>query len=124
MTDAAPPIANSWDTAALATMVRAVLRRDPTDVDADDPRVLQACEVATRRLDNYLDATVDVLPMTEPELVEAATELAVEVYRSKDAPFGVIEAWSADAIPLRISSDRLRNVRSIAVAHKQRGGVG
>ena len=66
----------------------------------------------------------DVLPMTQAPLVEAAVELAVEVYRSKDAPFGVLDAWSADAVPLRISSDRLRNVRSIAVPYKRRFGCG
>ena len=124
MTDVLPPVANSWDIDVLVPMVLAVLRREPDTADADDPRVRQAVMVATRRLDHYLDATTDVLPMAEPELVEAAVELAVEVYRSKDAPFGVIDAWSADTVPLRISSDRLRNVRSLAVPHKARFGVG
>jgi hypothetical protein len=124
VTDIAPPIAHSWDIDAITAEVLAVLRREPGTPDADDARVRSAVERACARLDKYLDALADVLPMDQPELVEAAVELAVEVYRSKDAPFGVLDAWSADAVPVRISSDRLRNVRSLAVAHKSRFGLG
>ena len=61
---------------------------------------------------------------TEPVLVQAAVELTVEVYRTKDAPWGVLDAWSADTVPVRISSDRLRSIRSLAIPYKERLGVG
>jgi hypothetical protein len=51
-------------------------------------------------------------------------ELNIEVYRTKDAPWGVLDAWSADTIPVRISSDRLRSIRSLVIPRKQRWGIG
>jgi hypothetical protein len=60
----------------------------------------------------------------EPVLVQAAVELTVEVYRTKDAPWGVLDAWSADTMPVRISSDRLRSVRTMLTPYKARFGIG
>ena len=122
MTDVAPPAANVWDVNDIAGQALAVLRMDGTDVDAG--RVEDAVDVATRRIDGYLDAVTPIDTTTEPELVQAAVELSIEVYRTKDAPWGVLDAWSADTVPVRISSDRLRSIRSLVITHKERFGVG
>lgn len=124
MSDASvsPPAANTWDIADIGTQALAVLRMENDDVDAG--RVEDAAEVATVRLDGYLDAVTPIDTATMPDLVQAAVELTVEVYRTKDAPWGVLDAWSADTVPVRISSDRLRSIRGLVIPRKERFGVG
>lgn len=46
------------------------------------------------------------------DVVNAAVDLTVELFRRKDAPFGVSGAWSPSGEPVRISSDHLRGVAS------------
>jgi hypothetical protein len=121
-TSVTPPAANVWDVNDIAQQALGVLRMDGADVDAG--RVTDAADVATCRIDAYLDTTVPVDTAAVPELVQAAVELTVEVYRTKDAPWGVLDAWSADTVPVRISSDRLRSIRGLIVQHKERFGVG
>ena len=122
MSDVAPPAANTWDVNDITAQALAVLRMDGTDVDAG--RVADSADVAVARLDAYLDSVDPVDTTVIPELIQGAVELTVEVYRTKDAPWGVLDAWSADTVPVRISSDRLRSVRSLIIAHKARFGVG
>jgi len=122
MSDVAPPVANVWDANDITAQALAVLRMDGTDVDAG--RVADAADVATMRLDLYLDRVDQLDTTTMPDLVQAAVELTIEVYRTKDAPWGVLDAWSADTVPVRISSDRLRSIRSLVIPRKQRFGVG
>ena len=117
-----PPASNVWDLNDVAEQALAVLRMETDDVDAG--RVTDAAEVATVRLDGYLDAIEPLDTSTMPDLVQAAVELTVEVYRTKDAPWGVLDAWSADTVPVRISSDRLRSIRGLVVPRKVRFGVG
>ena len=124
MSDASvtPPVANVWDVNDITAQALAVLRMDDTDVDAG--RVADAADVATVRLDAYLDAVDPIDTTTMPDVTQAAVELTIEVYRTKDAPWGVLDAWSADTVPVRISSDRLRSIRSLVIPRKQRFGVG
>lgn len=124
MSDASvtPPAANGWDVNDIAAQALATLRMESDDVDAG--RVADAAEVATRRLDAYLDAVTPIDTTAEPVLVQGAVELTIEVYRTKDAPWGVLDAWSADTVPVRISADRLRSIRGLVVPYKARFGVG
>ena len=122
VTPPAPPVSNTWDVNDIGLQALAVLRMESDDVDAG--RVTDAAEVATVRLDAYLDAVDPLDTATMPDLVEAAVELTIEVYRTKDAPWGVLDAWSADTVPVRISSDRLRSIRGLIVARKVRFGIG
>ena len=122
MTDVAPPAANVWDVNDIAQQALDVLRMEGTDVDAG--RVTDCAEIATRRIDQALDATVPIDTSTEPPLVQAAVIKTVEEYRTKDAPWGVLDAWSADTVPVRISSDWLRSVRVLIMPYKERFGCG
>lgn len=122
MSDVAAPVANVWDLNEITAQALAVLRLGPGDVDV--ACIEEAALVATIRLDPYLDAVEAVDTTTLPDLVQGAVELTIEVYRTKDAPWGVLDAWSADTIPMRISSDRLRSIRSLVIPRKQRWGIG
>jgi hypothetical protein len=115
-----PPAANPWDTAEIAAQALAVLRLDPADQDA--ARIAELAVEATELVDGYLDleAPYDVIP----SLVEgSAVTVTVELYRRKDAPFGVSDAWSADGGVVRVSSDPLRGVRGLLGRYKGRWGV-
>jgi hypothetical protein len=122
MSDVAAPVANVWDLNEITAQALAVLRLGPGDVDV--ARIEEAALIATVRLDGYLDAVEAVDTTALPDLVQGAVELNIEVYRTKDAPWGVLDAWSADTIPMRISSDRLRSIRSLVIPRKQRWGIG
>jgi hypothetical protein len=122
MSDVAAPVANVWDLNEITAQALAVLRLGPGDVDV--ARIEEAALIATVRLDGYLDAVEAVDTTALPDLVQGAVELNIEVYRTKDAPWGVLDAWSADTIPVRISSDRLRSIRSLVIPRKQRWGIG
>jgi hypothetical protein len=47
-----------------------------------------------------------------PDVTNAAVDLTVELFRRKDAPFGVMGASSPTGEPVRVSSDHLRGVES------------
>jgi hypothetical protein len=99
----------------------AVLRLDIGDPDAE--RINDLVPVACALCEQELDA--DVAPLTVPEPVHtAAVHVTVELYRRKDAPFGVTDAWSTDGVPVRISSDPLRGARRMLWPYKARFGLG
>jgi len=101
------------------------LRKQAGDPDAD--RIEELIPTAASLVDNYLDRAADPLPAAPPmhPLVSTAmTNLTIELYRRKDAPFGVLNSWSPDDVALRISSDPLRGVSQILLPLKQRFGVG
>lgn len=119
----APPAPIPWDTAALLARALDVLRLDPTDEDA--PRVELAVSEATALIDAELDlelAWTDSNAIPAP-VTGAAVTLAVELYRRKDAPFGVSDSWSPDGAVVRLSSDYLRGVRSELAPFVARRGV-
>ena len=133
------PASLPWDLERVAAGALDVLRLDPSDADA--ARILGHAQVATRRIDQYLDleclpdewltipvgmAVPPVPPdfyEIPPELYEAAINLTIERYRSKDAAFGVLDSWSADGSFTRISADTLKGVRSLIGPSKGRWGV-
>lgn len=117
----APPAPLPFDPSAIAGAALDVLRLDPTDDDADRVKAaaVVACDLIAQELD-YATA-----PLTVPAPVaDAAVMLTVELYRRKDAPFGLTDSWSVDGASLRISSDVLRGVRSELAPYRSRFGVG
>ena len=59
-----------------------------------------------------------------PLVRTAMTNLTIELYRRKDAPFGVLNAWSPDEVAVRISSDPMRGIVHILLPLKKKFGIG
>lgn len=114
-----PPAANLWDHAAIVAGALAVLRLEANDPDA--PRVDDAAKAAESLVDAWVDH-VDPTPITEP-MRAGAIQVAVELYRRKDAPFGVVDAWSQDTLAFRISGDPLAGVLALLLPEKTRWGI-
>lgn len=98
-----------------------ILRLDDADVDAD--RVGRHAKVALEQIQSYLGCDTWTDPL--PESVQYAAALGtVELYRRKDAPFGVLNAWSvADAGPVRIGQDWANPVRYILAPFRCAWGI-
>lgn len=120
MTDVAAPIAQPWDELQITADALEILRLDDTDPDAE--RVAMATTVAMGLADQLLDASAPFAVIPDP-CHYGAVLLTVEMYRRKDAPFGVLGAWSADDIAVRITSDVWRSVRGLFLPYKSRFGV-
>jgi hypothetical protein len=119
----APPAANPWDLVELSARALDVLRLDAADDDA--PRVELAVVEAVALVDAELDLEVGYASSSSipAPVTGAAVTLAVELYRRKDAPFGVTDSWSPDGAVLRLSSDVLRGVRSTLAPYVSRRGI-
>jgi hypothetical protein len=114
------PASLPFDLPAVAGAALDVLRLDPTDDDAE--RVQTEAERACRLVELELDYAV--APATvDPLAVGAAVMLTVELYRRKDAPFGVTDAWSVDGASIRVSADVMRTVRAELSKIRQRRAV-
>jgi hypothetical protein len=52
-------------------------------------------------------------------------QVTVELYRRKDAPFGVLNSWSENDVgPVRIGTDPLKGVEHLLAPYAHRYGVG
>ena len=124
MSDVAAPVsapaALPWDVDAVAQAALDILRLDPADEDAD--RILDAAVTATELVDYELDYAVAPASIPSP-VFNAAVVLTVELYRRKDAPFGVTDAWSIDGASIRLSTDVMRSTRSMLAPYVSRFGV-
>jgi hypothetical protein len=58
------------------------------------------------------------------QVLEAAVALSVELYRRKDASFGVLNAWSQSGEAFRIGADHLRGVASLLEPFREGWGIG
>lgn len=98
-----------------------ILRLPASDLDKDRLAicVTEACELISNELDRA-DAPIEGDPAT---LRMVHAELSVELYRRKDAPFGVLNAWSPDEIALRIPGDPLAGFRARLLPWKLDYGV-
>jgi len=114
------PAALPWDVDAVAEAALDILRLDPTDEDA--ARILGAATSATELVDVYLDNEVapDLIPNP---VFDSAVNLTVELYRKKDAPFGVSDAWGLDGASIRLSSDVMKGQASTLDPYKTRWGI-
>jgi len=90
------------------------------DLPAGDPAVPAVEAAATSALllvDEYLGEPEPAWPdpaSAPPPVTEATVLVTVELYRRKDATFGVLNTWSsADFGPVRISTDWLKGVESL-----------
>ena len=118
--DVPPHVGLPWDVAAVAQAALDVLRLTPEDADA--ARIETAAMDATELIDAELD--YEVAPASIPgPVINAAVTLTVELYRRKDAPFGVTDAWSIDGASIHISADVMRGTRSMLSKYKSRRGV-
>lgn len=110
------------DTVADGAM--AVMRLAPTDPDAS--RVTECAAAALEMVEGYLDRDTDPLVEPAPQaLVNGCVYATVEIYRRKDAPFGVLNSWSdSDLGPVRISNDWLKSVEYLLAPYRASFGVG
>lgn len=116
-----PPAALPWDVDAVAQAALDILRLDPADEDAE--RILDAAVTATELVDYELDYATAPASIPGP-VFNAAVTLTVELYRRKDAPFGVTDAWSVDGASIQLSSDVMRGTRTMLLPYKSRFGIG
>jgi hypothetical protein len=105
-----------------------VLRLNASDPDA--ARLAEHVNVAAALVDAWLDRPAeDPLPPvsdTEPMNPLArygCTNVTIELYRRKDAPFGVLNAWSPDELVTRINTDPIRGSFHILLPLKGGWGV-
>jgi len=106
----------AWgDPVVIAAAAMAIL-----DLPAGDPATAQVEAAATSALylvDEYLGEPEPAWPdptTAPPPVIEATTLVTVELFRRRDATFGVLNTWStADFGPVRVSTDWLKGVESL-----------
>lgn len=136
MTD--PVLTGTWYDQApdIAEAARTMLRLNAADPDV--PRLarnaLAACSAIDHRLN--LRASIDRPTLTvggetwntyavddaPPDVVAAAEQLCGELFRRKDAPFGVLNAASANAVPMYVSRDQLAGIDSLIAPYVEGWG--
>ena len=120
VTYAVPAWAN---VASLTDMVLAVLRRDNSDPDAG--AIQEYTTAAVLLVDDYLDRAEWPFTVAPQPVTSAIVQVAVELYRRKDAPFGVINNWSdSDIGPVRVPVDWSKGVEYLLDPYAWRFGVG
>jgi len=114
-----PPAKNNWDVDRIVGRSLEGLRLGADDPDV--PRVHDATQTAC----DLIDAEVDHAEPTDVSyaMEAAAVQVTIEGFRRKDAPFGVVDAWSQDMVAFRISGDPLAGVRALLANDKTRWGV-
>ena len=121
MSDVSAPVALPWDVDAVAIAALDILRLDPADDDAQ--RITDAATTATELVDAHLDYATAPASIPSP-VFDAAVNLTVELYRRKDAPFGVTDSWGLDGASIRLSSDVMKGTASMLAPYKARWGIG
>jgi hypothetical protein len=103
-----------------------VLRLKETDPDKariEDEHMPAAAALLDSFWDRCEEQALPPAPPMHPLARQAMTQLTIELYRRKDAPFGVLNAWSPDDVATFISSDPLRGVFGIALPLKKGFGI-
>lgn len=119
MTVRVGPATNLWDVDRIVGRALEVLRLGADDPDT--PRVYDSAQAACRLIDVYVD-NVEPVAISQP-MEAAGVQVTIELYRRKDAPFGVVDAWSQDTVAFRISGDPLAGVLMTLLPDKSRWGV-
>lgn len=126
MSDVVIPVAPAtgvwYDLDVTVAAVLAVLRLTASDVDAERIRAL--VPVAGQLIDTRLDRQVALTSPAPLPVLVALENLTVELYRRKDAPFGVLNAWSPDAFAIRIGRDQMAGIDSLLAGYRRRWGIG
>ncbi len=90
----------------------------------DAGRVNDLAELVLELIHDRLGATLYYDETTVPTpIVEAAAVATSEMYRRKDAPFGITGAWSQEGENLRISRDPLAGVEHLIAPYKVGWGI-
>lgn len=124
MTDLPVDTIPAWvDADQVLADVLDVLRLPSSDDDAD--RIETMIATAALLIEAFIDRAEPLpdAPPMHPLIRTAMTNCTIELYRRKDAPFGVLNAWSADEVAVRITTDPLRGVLKILFPLKQKFGV-
>lgn len=133
-----PVVTGTWHDQApeIAEAARGLLRLAVTDPDVGrlQGNARAACSAIDHRLnlkahpdrplitvggETWNSYAVDDAP---PDVVTAAQQLTGELFRRKDAPFGVLNATSANAVPMYVSADVLRGVDSLLAPYVEGWG--
>jgi hypothetical protein len=138
VTDPFEATAGTWHDQApdIAAAARALLRLNSTDPDLGrlEPAARSACSMidqylsllaGTDRVAYVVGGLATVTYATgdaPPDVVQAAVQLTGELFRRKDAPFGVLNAASANAVPMYISRDQMAGVSSLLAPYVEGWG--
>ena len=133
-------VVGSWHEAYAEIAAAALEQQRLTDDDMDAERVTSKVPAACMAIDLdlelraapgrvfYVVGGVTVITYAPgdvpPTVLEAAVQLTVELYRRKDAAFGVLNAWSPTGEALRISRDQLAGVESLLAPWREGWGIG
>jgi hypothetical protein len=120
----------------IAEAARGMLRLSLTDPDVGrlPDCALAACSAIDHRLNLRVHADRPLLTVggetwstyavddAPPDVVTAAVQLTGELFRRKDAPFGVLNSASANAVPMYVSRDQLAGVDSLLAPYVEGWG--
>lgn len=137
-------VAGSWHDAIPAIAAAAIAQLRLTGGDVDAPRIAGKAPAACAAIDGYLDlrrfdaylapipgrvtytyggaeVTAYAADEAPPDVLDAAVQVTIELYRRKDASFGVL---TSGVEPVRISADVLRGVASLLDPWREGWGIG
>lgn len=111
------------DTTEVRDRALGLLKLGPSDFDA--ARLASCARTAVEQCDNFLDRgdqqfTADAVPSS---VMDAAVFVTRELYERKDAPFGVLGAWSQSGEAMRIARDILAGVEYLLMPYKLGWGL-
>ena len=120
----------------IADAARVLLRLNATDPDLGRLPLLAraACTAIDHRLnllehEDRLELTVGGVTWwtyaeddAPADVLTAAQQLTGELFRRKDAPFGILNAASANAVPMYVSRDQLAGVDSLLAPYVEGWG--
>jgi hypothetical protein len=122
-----PAVDTSWrDDLQAASDALTILRLPAAGIDAEHMVDLAraAGDKICQKLDRY-DPIPGVLPGTPPEPLRVAhANVTVNLWRSKDAPAGVIGSWAPDDVTEMIPGDPLAGQMHLIMPYKGRWGIG
>lgn len=94
--------------------------------DEDGDRIARKAAVAVEQIVAYVDRVEpwpDAVDAWPAAVLDAAVTVTQELYRRKDAPFGLLAERNVDGERTRISSDPLAGVRALLAPYRQRWGI-
>jgi len=119
----------AWDgnPTFLVDSVRSILSISQADPDVQN-RLVPLSYAVTTLVREHLDEElpfddVDQTTVIPDPITQACVYALLEAYRRKDSMFGIIGAWSADGIAVRVSRDWLDGVKAVLQPYRERFGV-
>jgi hypothetical protein len=137
-------VVGSWHDAIPTIAAAAITQLRLTEADVDAARIAGKAPAACAAIDGYLDlrrfdlyltplagrvtytyggveVTAYAAGQAPPDVLDAAVQVTIELYRRKDASFGVLTSGPE---PVRISADVLRGVASLLDPWREGWGIG